>query len=169
MIRPLLLQEHSKKQTMKIIRFIGSSTSRQKELMELVLKNEHIISQRASWVMSCLAAAEPAVITPYYSRLLKLLRTPCHNAIRRNILGAFQSAPIPVKYESQILEQCFSMLNDSSEFIAIKAGCLTILGRLVNKYPELMPEFESSIQLQWENSSAGFKARVRKIRKTWKN
>lgn len=48
-IRQLLQEEHSKKQTSRIVRYIGADKTRFAVLIELFFKGEYRITQRAAW------------------------------------------------------------------------------------------------------------------------
>ena len=51
-IRKALLQEHSKPQTMRIVKYIGTNKDHFKELINLFLNEEYRITQRASWAVN---------------------------------------------------------------------------------------------------------------------
>ncbi|MBI4810653.1 MAG: hypothetical protein HY800_04280, partial [Ignavibacteriales bacterium] len=46
-----ILKEHSKRQVVKIAGWIGSNRSRFRQLMELFLNGEPIVSQRCAWTV----------------------------------------------------------------------------------------------------------------------
>ena len=48
-LREALLKEHSKKQMLKIVKYIGNDQQRFDELMKLFLESEYRITQRAAW------------------------------------------------------------------------------------------------------------------------
>lgn len=162
-IRKMLLAEHSKRQTMKVVRHIGSSPVRFKELIDLITGDDPRLAQRAAWPLGFVVEEHPELIKPLYKKCLRQLALPCHNAIRRNILDAFAAAPIPVRHESELIEICFRLINDNSEYTAVRALAMTIIGRLIGKYPDLLIEFESSVRMNFDQSSPGFKSRVRKV------
>lgn len=162
----MLLAEHSKKQTLKIVSAIGASPDKFSELVNCMLGADEKLAQRAAWPLGFVIKKHPELLQPLYGKLLKRLYLGGHNAVRRNILVALENAPIPKNREAALIDACFDRLNDPSEFVAIKATAISILGKLVGKYPELRGELNTSIQMQWENASAGFRSRARKIVKS---
>ena len=51
-IRQALTAEHSKRQTMAIVEFIGDDARRFAELMKIVFAGEYRLTQRAAWPMN---------------------------------------------------------------------------------------------------------------------
>jgi len=48
-IKTALLEEHSKAQTLRIVKYIGTDQKRFDTLMELFYKEEYRVVQRAAW------------------------------------------------------------------------------------------------------------------------
>ena len=81
-IREELLREHSKRQTMKIVRYVGSDPTRFKELMEDFLGDTYRLSPRASWAVNYCAEYHPKLITPYLRKLIEQLECDdVHDAV----------------------------------------------------------------------------------------
>jgi hypothetical protein len=78
-LEQLLRQEHSKKQTDRIVRYIGSDKQRFTALVRLFFKSEYRITQRAAWPLSNCVRAHPELIQPYFK--------PLTRASRRNTMG----------------------------------------------------------------------------------
>ncbi|MBI3511307.1 MAG: hypothetical protein HY064_11630 [Bacteroidetes bacterium] len=51
-LRKTILEEHSKNQTMKIVKWVGNDRERFSELMKIFLRYEYRLTQRAGWPMS---------------------------------------------------------------------------------------------------------------------
>jgi len=84
-LREAILQEHSKKQTDKIIRFVGTSQVKFDKLVELFLKGEYRVTQRAGWPLSYIVIAHPSLIKNHLRKLISNLEKPdLHNAVIRN-------------------------------------------------------------------------------------
>ena len=94
-IKEALLEEHSKAQTLKIKRYIGSNTDKFAELMKLVLDDEYRIVQRASWVVKHCGDNNPMLLIPYLGDLIPRLRNPKHDAFKRNIFCLLYTSPSP--------------------------------------------------------------------------
>jgi len=66
----LLIEEHSKRQCDRIVRYIGKDKDRFAVLMDLFFQGEYRITQRAAWPMSYCVRAHPELIRPYFKPLL---------------------------------------------------------------------------------------------------
>src|SRR6201986_385170 len=95
----LLLEEHSKKQTDRIVKYIGKDKDRFAVLIELFFKGEYRITQRAAWPLSYCVREHPELIHPYFKRLLdNLARKDIPAAVIRNTVRLLQDVEIPRRY-----------------------------------------------------------------------
>jgi len=163
-LRDQLLKEHSKANCNAIIKWIGNSQTRFDELFSLFISDEHRIAQRAAWPLSYSVIAHPRLIQKHFSKLLKNLEKPhLHDAIRRNSVRLLQDISIPQKYSGTIMTLCFDYISAPATSAAVKAYSLTILENLSRQYPEIKSELKSVIENRWDDESAAFHARARKI------
>lgn len=163
-IEAALLEEHSKAQCDKIVKYIGSNKERFAELMKLFFKGEYRVTQRASWPMSNCVKKHPQLIQPYYKRLLDNLEKPgLHDAVLRNTVRLLQDVEIPEAHHGRIMTICFNFVQSNETAVGIKAFSLTILQNLAKKYPEIIPELRTIIEERWEHESAAFRSRAKKI------
>lgn len=159
-----ILEEHSKAQTDKIIRYIGHDPKRFAVLVNLFVKGEYRVSQRAGWPMSYIARKYPALVKPYFKQLLDLLQKPSvHPAVVRNIVRLLQDVEIPKRYHGRVMSCCFDYIADIEAPIATKAFSLTILHQLSAEYPEIKTELKLIIEERMEHETAAFKSRGKKI------
>ncbi|WP_071836926.1 hypothetical protein [Terrimonas ferruginea] len=165
MLRSLLLAEHSKAQRDKIVHWIGEDSKRFDQLINLFLHDEDPkVIQRAAWPLSYAAIAHPKLVGKHLGKLLKNLEKPnIHEAVRRNTLRLLQDIPLPEKYHGIIMDTCFRLVTDPQQKPATKAFSLTILDKLSHIYPDIRPELLTIIDEQWDNESAAFRSRARKI------
>ena len=162
----LLEKGHSKEITSIIVKEILIHPKKMDELMAIFLKGDTILSQRAAWPMSFAIENNPNLINNYYADMIKLLQQPNkHDAINRNILRALQYVDIPKKYQGQLLDVCFRVLNSSKEPVAVKVFCMTVIDNLSKIYPDIIPELKASIEALIPEGSAGIKSRGNKILK----
>lgn len=162
-----ILQEHSKKQKDKIVRWIGDDQKRFDELIKLFLESKDpIIRQRAGWPLSYAAEAHPALVKKHMSKLAATFRKPgVHEAVTRNIARIFQCVGLPEKIHGPIMDASFQLVCDPKEKPASKAFALTVLERLAAIYPEIKPELKLAIEERWDTESAAFRSRAKKILK----
>jgi hypothetical protein len=76
-----------------------------------------------------------------------------------------QFSEIPKSLQGLAAEVCFRFLNDIKQPVAIRCFSMTVLANLCKVYPELKNELIISMQANLPYSTAGFKARVRKVMK----
>jgi hypothetical protein len=163
----LLHEEHSKKQTDRIVKYIGADKKRFSGLMKLFFKGEYRITQRAAWPMSNCVIRHPVLINPYFKPLLNnLARKDVPIAVIRNTVRLLQDVNIPKIYHGLVMNACFEFIQSMETAIAVKAFSLTILSNLSMEYPEIRGELKLIIEEQWENSTAAFRSRARKILNT---
>ena len=159
-------KEHSKTQCEKIVRYVGSDKERFGELMQLFLKGEYRVTQRAAWPMSICVQNHPELITPYFKQIVPLLQKPgLHDAVVRNVVRLLQHVDIPKRYHGQIMSCCFDFVADNETAPAIKAFSLTILENLSALYPDIKAELKLVIEERWPYETAAFKSRAKKILK----
>jgi hypothetical protein len=163
----LLREEHSKKQTDRIVNYIGADKDRFALLMKLFLQGEYRITQRAAWPLSYCIRYHPGLIGPYFTRLLdNLARQDIHVAVIRNTVRLLQDVTIPKRYHGRVMTACFDFVQAQETPIAVKAFSLSILANLSAYYPEILPELKLIIEEQWEHSTPAFRSRARKILKS---
>ena len=64
-LREEILKEHSKKQTQKIVSFIGDDKKLFAQLMKLFFANEYRVTQRSAWVVSECFQNHPDLVDIY--------------------------------------------------------------------------------------------------------
>src|SRR6202042_2603660 len=162
----LLREEHSKKQTDRIVNYIGDDQKRFAELIKLFFKGEYRITQRAAWPMSYCVRRHPELISPYFkTRLQNLARKDIHIAVIRNTVRLLQDVSIPKRYHGRVMSTCFDFIQSAETPIAVKAFSLTILANFSSQYPEIRAELQLIIEDQWEHATAAFRSRAKKILK----
>src|SRR4029077_20634695 len=107
-LRATILAEHSKAQTNKIIKWIGSDQKRFDELFRLFLNDEYRVVQRAAWPLSYCVISHPQLIYKHFRKLLTNLKKPgIGDAVKRNTVRLLQHIQIPPKYHGEIMNLCF--------------------------------------------------------------
>lgn len=163
-LREMILEEHSKAQRDRIVDYIGADKKRFAALMDLFFAGEYRVSQRAAWPMSYCVQGHPALIAPYFGRLIRHMNKPgVHDAIVRNTLRLLQQVEIPKKYHGELMNACFAFIEKPDTAVAIKAFALTVLGNLARLYPEILPEIMLVIEDRFDHETAAFRSRARKL------
>jgi hypothetical protein len=165
-LKAALLEEHSKAQCEKIVRYIGNDKQRFDELMRLFFAGEYRVTQRAAWPMSYCVDEHPELIEPYLKKVIELLEKPVvHDAVQRNIVRLLQNVSIPKRYHGRVMNACFNFIASPTTAAAVKAFSLSILENLSKHYPEIRPELKLIIEERWEHETPAFHSRARKILK----
>jgi len=164
-IKAEILKEHSKIQTLKIVRYIGNDQSRFDKLIDELLKGEKKVAQRAAWIMSYSVAAQPSLIIPHLEALFENLRNPVHDAIKRGTIRSLEYIEIPEELFGLVADICFEFLDSPKESIAVRVFSMSALYKVCQKEPELSNELKLVIEDHYPHSSAGFQSRARKVLK----
>lgn len=164
-LRNEIIREHSKKQTVKLAKWVSEDQNRFSKLMDIFLNEEFRIVQRASWIVKYVAADHSDWIQPWIRKMLGYCRKPVHDAVKRNVMRILQDAEIPKHLYGLTADVCFNFLSSQKEPVAIKAFSMTVLYNIVQHEPDLRNELILLIegQLEWEKSA--FRSRGRKILK----
>lgn len=163
-LREQILKEHSKSNCTTIVQWVGNSQARFDELIQLFLKDDNRVVQRAAWPMSFCVINHPALINKHFGKLIRNLKKPgIHDAVKRNTVRLLQEVAIPEKYHGEIMDTCFTYISSPDEAAAIKAFSLTILDKLSKIYPDIKQELKTIIEERWDYETAAFKSRARKI------
>lgn len=165
-IQQALLQEkvQSKEQALKIALYCSGAPDRLEELMECFFSADHRLAQRAAWSVSLIATKHYSLLQPYLETLAaQLTRTDVHDAIIRNSLRILQQLEIPAHLHGEAMHACFSLIESNEAAVAIKAFALTVLHKLSNHYPEILPELRLLIEERWPHESAAFRNRAKHI------
>jgi hypothetical protein len=64
------------------------------------------------------------------------------------------------------MSKCFEYITSENETVAVKVFSMTILANLSKVYPEIKPELKLILEEHWDQKTAGFKSRAKKILKT---
>lgn len=157
----------SKNNTTAIALEIITNPGRMDELVGFILNDSNVLSQRASWPLSVVAETNNEILHPFLNELVDLLsNNKKHPAVKRNVLRAFQFIQaFPEELEGKIIDRCFQLLNSNEEPIAVRVFSMQVIYNLSTKYPEIQPELKECILFRFENESAGFQSRGKRILK----
>ncbi len=165
-----ILREHSKRQSVRIAKWVGNDKKRFKELMDLFLKGEYRVTQRAAWIVKHCGDEHAELVYPYLNEMIdRMLEPGVHSAVKRNVLRILQDVDIPRQIAGKIATVCFEMLGSPKEPIAVKVFSMTVLANIARQEPDLKREICILIEQQMPTGSAGFKSRGRKTLKQLEN
>ena len=163
-----LAKEHSRANTDRIAKAIGSDPAEFKKLIDIFYNGKKPLPDRASWLLSTVNAKHPELLDPYLSKLLDDIKTYRSDTIKRNIAMVMSDHVIPKKMQGTLISVCFDLLLSSDEKVAVKVHALQTIANIAKDYPEIIPELKSVVEDQLPKSSAAFHARARMIMKKFK-
>lgn len=163
-MRETILKEHSKRQTLKLVNYIGNDSKRFAKLMVLFFANEYIVTQRAAWAVRISSEKHPLLIKPWVKRMVMNLKRPeLHVAVKRNSLKILSDHVIPENIAGLCVDLCFRLLRSKDETIAVKVYAMSVLSTICAKHPELKAEVILVIKDLLEYGSAGVRSRGTKV------
>ena len=163
-IRAALLAEHSKRQTMSIVRYIDGDSNRFAELMKLFFGPVYRLSQRAAWAVNYCAEHHPGLVKPYFGKLVdQLERDVAHPAVRRNVARMLQFVDIPKRLHGRVFEACYSLVDDADQPVAVKVFALTVAARIAQNEPELLDELRLLADKHAPHMTVAFRVRAKRV------
>lgn len=174
-----ILQEHSKAQTMRLVRWVGHDEERLEVLMGIFLNDPpipplpegrgyaYLFTQRSAWALRYIGENAPNILAKWLPILVAQLQvTPIHDAIKRNVLNVLEGIDFPEALDGVLAEQCFGYLSNPKEAIAIRCASMTILSKICTRVPELSVELRLLLEEILEHTeSAGVRSRAGRVLK----
>ena len=159
-----ILKEHSKRQAVKIARWIGNDKKRFAQLMQLFLEGEYRIAQRSAWIVSLCGEQYPALLKPWFARMIrKTQEKDVHNAVQRNVVRVLQFADLPRALRGPVVNLCFNFLQSPEAPIAVKAFSMTVLANIAAKEPDLKREVALVIEEMLPYGGPGIRSRGKRV------
>lgn len=162
-IREALSQGHNTELRDAIVHYVGYNPDRMAELMDCFFDKNLQLNQRSSWPLNFIARKRPELMEPYHQQMIDNLDTPKHDAVIRNTVRIYEDILIPESIEGQLFEKCYEYVANPKMATAIRAFSLTILEKLVSKFPDLKDEVIDLVAEQLPHGSAGFQNRAKKV------
>ena len=162
-IRQVLMEEHSRYQSQKVVDYILAHRESINELMECFFDDDLRLCQRAAWPVGILGQQRPDIILPYLPEMLAFLDHPQHDAVIRNTVRTLQYIDIPENLVGEVYERCFQYLINPKYPAAIKAFSTTVLTNIAMDIPELKEELILAIEEQIPHGTSGFVNRAGKM------
>jgi hypothetical protein len=169
-IKEALLQEHSKKQCLKIVAYVGDDKKLFAELITLMITGEYRVAQRAAYSVSYCVQKHPALIKPWFGKMIKKMGDKqAHDAIRRNSLRILEDIDIPEKYCGELFEISNNYLHDIKEPIAVRVFSISVMFNIAKKYPDLNNEVKHNAESLLHCGIPALESRSKNILKEIKN
>ena len=165
-IREALVKEHSKRNTLAIVEFIGDDKKRFTELMNVFSTGDYRLVQRAAWPISYIAEQAPGLLTPHWKTLFKLIDTNPHPAYKRNLLRTLRMMDeIPTTIHSKVIDVCFKAIPNVHEPAAVRAFAIHIMGKLCKVYPEFSSELSMLLEVLVDHELPSIRSSAKNVLK----
>lgn len=163
-----ILRENSKKNVVRVSRWIGKDAARFKRLMNLFLADDARDSRRASWVMTHCVERYPDLALPWIKEMIaRCMEANAHDALQRNVMRSLQFVDVPKGARGIVVNAGFDILRSVRSSIAAKAFAMTVLARIARREPDLKQEIAIVLEEILANpGTAGLHARARRVLST---
>lgn len=164
-IEQQLITNMSKATITALVNFVGSNEDRFALLIELMRQDEVKLKERSAWVMSYCVEAFPFLIHPFWDQLFDIIEHTNNPGVLRNSVRAWQFCEIPEDFEGRVVDYCITAIGNPQAPIAQRAYAITVIERLIPKYPEIAQEVQAILLDLMEYSSAAIKSRGKQFLK----
>lgn len=133
----------SLKKVHKFLKENENNSKLAKELTQLILGDDPLISMRASWTLQHFSHRQPKAVYPQIPQLIKFLnRQNQHTGAIRNVIGTLRDIDIPEKYCGEIFDICLRLAKNATLPHAPRVFAIYTATNICKKYPELKAEIE---------------------------
>lgn len=144
-------------------RYLSEHPGEVPDVIKAISNSRSVIAWRAGWVLDNFARKHPIAIKPYIKELTEILISTPHNGVRRHLTRILSDIDPRQIEDGRVVDLCFSWLINPKIPVAVKANSMSIIANLTKIYPELAQELEIIINDAYEEETAGYKSRSRKI------
>lgn len=144
--------------------WVVTDVDRFAELMKIYLSGDKRDAQLAAGALFCVVETHPQMITPWLPKIVKRMdQKGIHPAVRRVGVSTLQHVDIPRALQGRVVNACFRYLSDPSEPIAIRVFSMTVIARIAELEPGLIPELRQTIEASLPYGTGAFRARARMV------
>lgn len=166
-------KEHSVDNAIFIAEFIEENPENLKILVNIILSNDLVLSQRASWVLSKFSDDFYIELIPFLDQIFLNLQNSKHNSIFRNFARVFillsskrNIAKLSNKNIDDIIENSFIWLINDKVKVAIRVLSMYTLSNLANSRPWIEVELRIIIDNNIAGSLPSFRSASKKVLKS---
>lgn len=136
------------------------------EVLEKAFGGNERERKRGNWILHHVSDRKPEVFRPYFGRMRGQLSLAKTEAELRFVLRYFSKYELPEdeEFETFMLDYCFEKLLEPGKSRAPRIYSMSILYRLVLRYPELAKELDDSIEMALNGANPGLKSRAKHVR-----
>lgn len=161
-----ILKENSKRQVLKIAKWIGNNPARFKLLMELFLYGEPVTTQRTAWTVGYYGEKYPELIKQRLPSMLeKMNGNNVHCAVKRNVVRTLQYIENPRSQLCKAINICFDEMASLESPIAVRVYSMYVLEKVAKQEAGIRNKLRVTIEQMLPYSSGGIIASAKKVLK----
>lgn len=163
LIKQLLEEEHSKKQTTFLVELILKNEIQLTSVFQIINGTNKKHTQRAAWIIGTLADVDVQKLNGFQNELSELVSKNIHDAVLRNCFRALAVMQIKEELQGVLFDSGINLLYRSSTATAVKTWIIEVLLKIAEPYAELQIELKTCLESQLKNASKGIKGKMTKV------
>ncbi len=137
-------------------------------LYKLSLRSNEQIAMRASAVIERISRKYPYLLLPYTNELIQTIPQLTYIGLKRNFLKAIRYIDYNDEDSGRLMNICFDAIQSTQQKPAIKVYAMDILLKIIEKYPELIVEFQIILEQHLYSEIPSIAAHTRQLLKKLK-
>jgi hypothetical protein len=166
-IENIIRESHSRAMVDAVIHYVSDDEERLDALVKLLDSKDERLVQMAVWPLSEICLKHPLPAAKHIPVFKRLLSSPAHTGIYRNILRLFEKVEIPETELDRMAELGFKFFYDSEMPGAVRCNALSVLEKVCLKEPALSKEICLFIEDKIAYETPAFRSRGSKFLKKW--
>lgn len=163
-ISDILTKEHSKRATNLIINYVGSNAKRFNELLDLLLGDDKVLAQRASWPLGYIIELHPEIAEPHWNILIDKLSVSPHVAYTRAVYrGLSKVTNLPNEIHGRVVDLCMNTIISINQPTAARVYAMYTMLNLVHLYPDLKEELWLRVEPLLQHELPSIRAASKKV------
>ena len=150
---------------------IGNSQKKYNEMLAVAMLDKYPVSMRAARILTLCESKNRTLIKPHIKTIVQSLAKIKVEGAKRGFLKILSEIPDVINEESLglLADMAFDWIGDPKQAIAIRVYSIDLLLYVVKKYPDLVHEFASNLEIIMEDGSSGLKYKCRHTLKQLRN
>lgn len=135
-------------------------------LVALTGGKDQRIAALAAWALSHAVGLDKKVLKlPHHKKLVAIATKTDNNAVKRNIMRAWQWVKLPQEMVPDIVDIAFRFFSNPAEDIAVRVFSMTVLENCLQFIPEMKEEILFIIEKDLPHGTAAFQVRAARFMK----
>lgn len=142
---------------------IVTSQKKYDEMLSVAMLDKYPVSMRAARILGLCQIKNEILIKPHIRKIVQSLNKIKIEGVKRGFLKILSENPDLINEDSLglLADMAFEWIVDPKQAVAIKIYSVDLLVFVVKKYPELVQELVSSLEIAMEDGSKGVKSKCK--------